>query len=86
MHRLTRVDEDAQRTTIRLEGRLAEASVSSLRSACAECAAAGRALTIDLTGVVFLDERAGEELRALRGRGAQLVGASAYLRAVLGCV
>lgn len=84
MHRLTRLDEDAHRTTLRLEGRLAEASLESLRHACGECLRAGRSLTIDVAGVVFLDDCVGAELRALRSGGAEIIGASAFVRAVLG--
>ncbi len=83
MHRLTRLDHDASRTTIRLEGRLVAACLPSVSAVCGECLRGGRALTIDLAGVAFLDDAAAAALRALRDAGAKLVGASAFVRALL---
>ena len=71
------------RPVLLLEGRLVGPWVAELRGAAA--AAGGAALVdLDLAGVTFADDHGVEVLRDLRGAGARLVRASAFLAALIG--
>jgi hypothetical protein len=83
MHRITRLDLDATRTRLRIEGRLLTSCLPSIQQACSTCLSAGRALEIDLAGVEHMEEPVAAALRALRRRGVAVSGASAYIEALL---
>jgi hypothetical protein len=81
MLRITRQTPPHGRPTFVLEGRLVGPWVSELRRAVAELD--GRK-AIDLAGVTFADANGVAALRSLRGAGADLVGASGFLAALIG--
>jgi ABC-type transporter Mla MlaB component len=82
MLRITRTD-DAQRTTLVLEGRLTRSERTALDEACAECARDRRAIVIDLAGIGFVDATGAAALRSWRERSVQLTRCSAYVRELL---
>jgi hypothetical protein len=67
--------------TFVLEGRLVGPWVGELRRTVAEVE--GKT-SIDLAGVTFADADGVAALRAFRGAGAELVGASGFLAALIG--
>jgi hypothetical protein len=81
MLRITRQTPPHGRPTFVLEGRLVGPWVGELRRAVAELD--GRK-AIDLAGVTFADAEGVAALRALRRAGAELVGASGFLLALIG--
>lgn len=82
MLRITRTD-DAQHTTLVLEGRLTRSERTALDEACAACARDRRALVIDLGGIGFVDASGAAALRTWRERNARLTRCSAYVRELL---
>jgi anti-anti-sigma regulatory factor len=83
MLRITRIDESSQRTTLRLEGRITARELAEVRAACEACAREGRALSLDVSGVRFLDSAAASALRALGRSALRLEGASPFVRLLL---
>lgn len=81
MLRITRQTPPHGRPTFVLEGRLVGPWVGEFRRAVAELD--GRKV-LDLAGVTFADADGVAALRALRGAGAELVGASGFLAALIG--
>ena len=67
-------------TTIRLEGRLNTEAVPDLQE---EVKLASAPLRLDLSGLISADAEGIKELRALSAKGAELRGASAYIRQLL---
>ncbi len=67
-------------TTIRVEGRLDAEAVPDLQR---EVKRAGAPLRLDLSGLISADAEGIKELRALSAKGAELRGASAYIRQLL---
>ena len=77
--RITTSTEE-KRTTIRLEGRLSAGEVPDLDR---EFQRAGAGTRLDLSGLMSADAEGLRELRALAAKGAELRGASAYVRQLL---
>ena len=67
-------------TTIRVEGRLDTATVPDLQN---ECRSADPPLRLDLSGLLSADEDGIQALRSLAAQGAELFGASPYIRQLL---
>jgi hypothetical protein len=83
MLRITQQIPPEGRPLLLLEGRLVGPWVAELRGAAA--AGGGAALVdLDLAGVTFADDHGVAALRDLRGAGARLVRASAFLAALIG--
>ncbi|HTY41932.1 MAG TPA: hypothetical protein VMH79_08680 [Thermoanaerobaculia bacterium] len=66
-----------------LEGRVAGPWVSEVRK-CVDDRPLGRPLTLDLSGVTFVNEEGAALLRALATEGVEMKGASRFVAAVLG--
>ena len=67
-------------TTIRIEGRLTAAELPDVRAACDS---AHRPLRLDLSGLRSVDIEGSRALRSLSETGAELQGASPYIRQLL---
>ncbi len=67
-------------TTIRVEGRLDLEAVPDLQR---EVKRAGAPVRLDLSGLMSADAEGIKELQALSAKGAELRGASAYIRQLL---
>ena len=65
---------------VKLDGRLTGEEIAELRRACE--GVNGR-LVLDLTDLQFADRQGVSELRALRAHGAEIAGASTYIRLLL---
>jgi anti-anti-sigma regulatory factor len=80
--RLTRHDGPGGAVSIRVDGRLDRQTVAALEAALpAGPAAAG--LTLDLSGVAWLDREGRAALLRVRARGGRLVGGSLYVTGLL---
>jgi len=66
-----------------VEGRLADAWVEVLRNCWEEIAAAGRAVTVMICAVSFIDERGKALLAEMRRGGAELVAEGCMNRAIV---
>lgn len=72
--------KDDKATTIRVEGRLDTEALPDLQR---EVKLAGAPLRLDLSGLISADAAGIQQLRALSAKGAELRGASAYIRELL---
>jgi hypothetical protein len=73
--RITRLDSD-EGTLLRVDGRLEGEGVSELERASTE---AQSPLTLNLEGVLWIDDRAAETLRRLMAHGTVVTSASPYV-------
>lgn len=84
MLRIT-VDVSGDRAArVRVEGRIVGDWVEETRRECSRLFADGRAITLDLRDVSFVDEAGAELLRELAGGGARLTRCSPFLRELIG--
>lgn len=81
MMRIT-ANHDAQpnTTTMRVEGRIVGDWVDLLDSECRSELKRGRRLILDFSGVVGLDDRARQVLKALRGEGVRITNQPRLLK------
>jgi len=77
--RITTTKENGA-TTIRVEGRLDAEAAPDLQR---EVKRAGAPVRLDLSGLMSADAEGIKELQALSAKGAELRGASAYIRQLL---
>lgn len=66
MLRISRIESSSGKVILRLEGRLIGLWVDELRSCCAAVCNNGDQLSLDMTDVLFADEKGLVLLRALR--------------------
>ena len=81
MLRITKQNPPNTRPVLVLEGRLVGPWVAALRQSVGEVEGPK---AVDLAGVTFADAEGVGLLRALRGAGTELVGASGFLVALIG--
>lgn len=72
-------DQEASKTTLRVEGRIVGPWVRELREACDRVLQAGSSLTVDLGGVTFVDRQGAALCQRLRARGVALVNGSTFV-------
>jgi ABC-type transporter Mla MlaB component len=83
MLKITRTDEDEDRTTLRLEGRLGGEALLEFDATWRACVAERRHVVLDLAGVRFVDAAGAALLRALRETSVQITGCSAFVQELL---
>ena len=79
MLRITKTHSEGK-TTFKLEGRVAGGWIGEVERVCD---AEAFPLVLDLSGVTFADERAAHVIRRLRAEGAELVGLTLFLDALI---
>ena len=79
MLRITKTTS-GEKAALKLEGRVAEPWIADLEQVCRT---EGLPLVLDFSGVTFADERGTQVIRRLRAEGAELVGLSLFLDALL---
>ncbi len=79
MLRITKTHSEGK-TTLKLEGRVAGCWIGDVERTCDTEAFP---LVLDLSGVTFADERAAHVVRRLRAEGAELVGLTLFLDALI---
>jgi hypothetical protein len=77
--RISRTDSEAG-TVLRVDGRLKEEVLEELEKACEGVPSP---LTLDLEGLTWIDEKAGEALEQLMAHGAAVTNASPYVALLL---
>ena len=82
MLRITTQDE-AERLTFRLEGRLAGPWVAELRACWQSTGRRLAAACVDLRAVTFVDSAGKELLAAMYGQGAKLIASDCLMNAVV---
>ena len=83
MLRITRVVHNAT-TALRLEGKLLEPWVESLRAECAAVVQAGGRPVIDLADVTFVDAAGAAAVRELMSAGFEIAGCRGFVGELLG--
>ena len=83
MLRITPIDDETSRVTLKLEGRLVTQWMAMLETECARFTDAGRQVTLDLADVVFLDCDAAALLDRLRAGGITLVRSPAFIQELI---
>jgi RNA polymerase sigma-70 factor (ECF subfamily) len=83
MMRVTRITTADGLETLRVEGRLTQQSVQSLRDACQPLLSGQAAMPLDVSGVQFLDAAGISLLRELERHGTQLAGCSGFVGELL---
>jgi len=83
MLRITRVAEDDESATLKLEGRIVGLWVNELRRECEIYLARGSKVTLELSGVRFADHQGVKALKAMCGERVELMGASLFLSGLL---
>lgn len=79
MLKITPDSGTAAGSVLRLEGRIAGPWIVELEHHCARLLDGGRALTLDLSGVSYVEARGVALLRALARRRVALTGTSAFV-------
>jgi hypothetical protein len=70
-------------TTLRVEGALTSDCLADFHRACAPALERPVRLSLDVSGVTFLDEAAIQALRLIRRSGARITGSSPFIRELL---
>jgi anti-anti-sigma regulatory factor len=70
--------------SLRLEGRIAGPWVGEVRKAVEDERPGDRRLTLDLSGVTFVNDEGARLLRSLSDSGIEMTGTSRFVAAVLG--
>ena len=83
MLRITRLSEDDESVTLRLEGRLIGPWVTELKRECKRCLARRSKIILDLSSVSFADQEGIQTLKAMRGEHVRLSGESLFLSGLL---
>lgn len=83
MLRITREDTERGTITLKLEGRLAQGLVGLLEQECSTLHAFSGGLTLDLSGVTFLDRSGVQALKSLHDKGCGIRGCSSLVASIL---
>ena len=81
--RITRDDETASGVKLRLDGRLVEPWASLVEQECSSALRSARAVTVDLSGVAFVDRTGIEALGRLDRAGVAIRGCSDLVASIL---
>ncbi|HXX22683.1 MAG TPA: STAS domain-containing protein [Terriglobia bacterium] len=79
MLRISVVDSTSDAMTLLLEGQVTGDAVDALNSSCDQALAEGRRLTLDLTGVSFVDRKGVALLHRLAARQVRVVNCSGFV-------
>lgn len=83
MLRITELPPPDHHVTLRLEGRIAGPWAPEARQACERVLASGRALSLNLAEVEYLDDEGVRLLAELRSRGVRFIACSPFVEAQL---
>ena len=83
MLKITRITESAECVTLQLKGRIGGVWIDELRHECTTCLTQGCRLTLDVSGVQFIEAPGIVMLRAVLDQHIQLVGCSLFLSGLL---
>lgn len=80
--KITQIDEAKDLTVLKVEGKLAAADAVMLTWILARLED-GEAISMDLTGVTFIDCEGAAIVRRLEEKGANLIGVDFFIRSVI---
>jgi anti-anti-sigma regulatory factor len=83
MFRITRIAEDESSVTLRVEGRLVGRWIDELEHECERCMVDRRRVSLDLSGVTFVDDHGIEALRSMGGHHVEVIQCSLFLSGLL---
>lgn len=83
MLRITTIQTPGKPAVLKLEGKLLEPWIGELQQACRKTLAPKTAVTLDLTGLSFVDASGTIALRDLRRRGVELKGCTPLVAELL---
>ena len=83
MLRVTRMAENNESITLKVEGRIVEAWVRELKRECDSCLEERDLVILDLSGVNFIDETGIRNFKRMIGNRIKLVGCSSFLSKLL---
>jgi hypothetical protein len=85
MLRITKTFEDDSSITVRLDGKIVSATAAELEEACRQYRnGGGKALSLDFSGVIFIDNDGLETLKKIKHRGIAMVNGSPFVETLLG--
>lgn len=80
--KITHIDAATDLTVLKIEGKLAATDAVLFTEVVARLAA-GEAISIDMSGVTYIDRNGADIVRRLEEFGAKLVGVDFFVRAVI---
>jgi anti-anti-sigma regulatory factor len=84
MLRITKIFEDNETVTLRLDGRLDQASMAELEENVREHRNGNsRSITLDFAGLLFVDDAGVELLRRVKDRRTRIINCSLFVKALI---
>jgi len=83
MMKVTRVAEDEERVTLKIEGRIAGEWVAILKEECRRCLEKKGALILDFSELSYIDAAGIQALKTMDRQRVSLIGASLFLSGLL---
>jgi anti-anti-sigma regulatory factor len=85
MLRITKTFDDERTVQLRLDGRVDESMLSELeQSVVAHRNQRGKAITLDFSGVVFIDDAGVKFLRKMKKKNLKIINCSLFIRTLIG--
>lgn len=85
MLRITKTFADERTVQLRLDGRVDESMLSELeQSVVGHRNRRGKAITLDFSGVVFIDDAGVKLLRKMKNRNLKIINCSVFIKTVIG--
>ena len=85
MLRITKTFEDDSTITVRLDGKIVSTTTAELEEACRQYRnGGGKALSLDVSGVTFIDDDGLGMLKKIKRRGIAMVNGSPFVETPLG--
>ena len=84
MLRITKTFEDDTRMTLRLDGKIVSTTTAELEKACRQYRnGGGKVLSLDVSGVTFIDDDGLGMLKKIKRRGIAMVNGSPFVETLL---
>ncbi len=80
--KITQIDEAKDVTVLKIEGKLAAEDAVMLTWVLARLDS-GQSVTIDMSGVTFIDSEGAAVIRSFEKKGADLIGVDFFIRSVI---
>lgn len=80
--KITQIDEEKDLTVLKVEGKLAAADAVMLTWVLARLEG-GESISMDMSGVTFIDSEGAAIVRRLEEKGANIVGVDFFIRSVI---
>jgi len=85
MLRITKTFEDDSRIILRLDGKIISTTAPDLEELYLQSAnGRNKSVSLDFSGVTFIDDEGLETLKKIKGRGAAMINGSPFVETLLG--